>query len=124
MLTLALSCPSAFKRQLDEVLASAQTGYIAIVGPPGGGSPHFLPAIFITLNNKQHQSVIRYYCFTQVHDPLFLRRVTGTEFLKSMVEQLQQQFGHLLPEGGRYDYSPERLQQLLLLPWSTFHCPG
>jgi DNA replication protein DnaC len=103
----------AFKRQLDEVLASAQTGHIAIVGPPGSGKSTFLTRYIHRLEQQQHQAVIRYYCFTQVHDPLFLRRVTVTEFLKSMIEQLQQQFGHLLPEGGRYDYSPERLQQLI-----------
>jgi len=40
----------AFKRQLDEVLASAQTGYIAIVRPSWWRKSTFLTAIFITLN--------------------------------------------------------------------------
>jgi hypothetical protein len=103
----------AFTRQLDEVLVSVQAGYVAIIGPPGSGKSTFLTRYLHHIEQRHHQPVIRYYCFTQVHDPLFLRRVSAAEFLKSMIEQLHQQFGHLLPEEGRYDYSAERLQQLL-----------
>jgi len=103
----------AFTCQLDEVLVSVQAGYVAIIGPPGSGKSTFLTRYLHHIEQRHHQPVIRYYCFTQVHDPLFLRRVSAAEFLKSMIEQLHQQFGHLLPEEGRYDYSAERLQQLL-----------
>ena len=102
-----------FERKVDDLIASVQAGYVAILGPPGSGKSTFITR-YIQKRERQHdQPVIRYYCFTQVNDPLFRQRVTGAEFLKSMVEQLWQQFGHLLPGEGRYDYSPEKFYQLL-----------
>ena len=102
-----------FKYQLDAVLAATEAGYVALVGPPGSGKSTFLTRYIRQIEQQYHQPVIRYYCFTEVHDPLFPKRVTAAEFLKSMIEQLLLQFGYLLPDEKRYEYSPERLQKLL-----------
>ena len=102
-----------FERKVDDLIASMQAGYVVIVGPPGSGKSTFIARYIQKREWQYHQPVIRYYCFTEVNDPLFRQRVSKTEFLKSMIEQLWQQFGHLLPEEGRYDYSLKKFYQLL-----------
>ncbi len=114
----------AFERKIDDLLTDVQAGYIAMVGPPGSGKSTFLTRYIQKRERQHHQPVIRYYCFTEVNDPLFRQRVSGTEFLKSMVEQLWRQFGHLLPEEGRYDYSPEKFYQHLLHLGQYFETQG
>lgn len=102
-----------FERQLDELLTQIQTGYVAIVGPPGSGKSTFLTRYIEKYERKNRQPIIRYYCFIEVNDPLFRQRVSSTGFLISMIEQLWRQFSRVLPQERRYDYSPERFHQLL-----------
>jgi hypothetical protein len=75
---------------IDQAIESADAGYIAIVGPPGSGKSTSITQYIKKYEIRRRQSVIRYYCFTSLTDPASHRRLNKSEFLDSVIQQLQQ----------------------------------
>jgi NACHT domain len=113
----------SFEKEVLKVLFRVQSTYTAIVGTPGSGKSTFVTRFTDELR-RRGQPIIRYYAFTQVNDPLQRERVTAQAFLKSMIEQLCQEFRALISEERQYDYSESRLNELLTLLGSHFHLRG
>ncbi|GEM_PF-4835907 len=112
-----------FEQEVLEVLFRGESTYTAIVGTPGSGKSTFITRFTDELR-RRGQPIIRYYAFTQINDPLQRERVTAQAFLKSMIEQLCQEFRNLIPDERRYDYSESRLNELLTLLGSHFKLRG
>lgn len=89
-----------------------EEGYGAVVGPPGIGKSTLLSK-YVEQLEEQNQPVLRYFAYTTLNDPQSSRRVSASEFTKSLIEQLYGRFGSLLPEEGRFEYTQSRLLELL-----------
>ncbi len=99
-------------------------GYSAVLGPPGSGKSTLLTQVAERLQ-RDVRPVVRYYGFIRLTDPDAVRRVTREEFVKSIIEQLYASFGDdVLPSARRYDYSPQRLLQLLAAAGERFRADG
>jgi hypothetical protein len=98
-------------------------GYSAVLGPPGSGKSTLLTRVVEHLQ-REGRPVVRYYGFIRLTDPDAARRVTREEFTKSIIEQLYASFGDSLPAGRRYEYSPQRLLQLLTEAGERFRKKG
>ena len=112
-----------FEQEVLKVLFRGESTYTAIVGTPGSGKSTFITRFTDELR-RRGQPIIRYYAFTQINDPLQRERVTAQAFLKSMIEQLCQEFRDLIPEERQYNYSESRLNELLTLLGSHFRLRG
>jgi GTPase SAR1 family protein len=113
----------SFEQEVLRVLFCGESTYTAIVGTPGSGKSTFITRFTDELRRRS-QPFIRYYAFTQVNDPLQHERVSAQAFLKSMIEQLCQEFRDLIPDERHYDYSESRLNELLILLGNHFHLRG
>lgn len=113
----------SFEQEVLRVLFRDESTYTAIVGTPGSGKSTFITRFTDGLR-RRGQQIIRYYAFTQVNDPLQHERVSAQAFLKSMIEQLCQEFRDLIPDERHYDYSESRLNELLILLGSHFRLRG
>lgn len=113
----------SFEQEVLRVLFRGESAYTAIVGTPGSGKSTFITRFTDELRRRS-QPLIRYYAFTQVNDPLQRDRVSAQAFLKSMIEQLCQEFRDLIPDERHYDYSESRLNELLILLGNHFHLRG
>ena len=113
----------SFEQEVLRVLFRGESTYTAIVGAPGSGKSTFITRFTDELR-RRGQPIIRYYAFTQVNDPLQRERVSAQAFLKSMIEQLCQEFRDVIPDGRHYDYSESRLNELLILLGNHFHLRG
>ena len=113
----------SFEQDVLRVLFRGEATYTAIVGTPGSGKSTFITRFTDELR-RRGQSTIRYYAFTQVNDPLQRERVSAQAFLKSMIEQLCQEFRDLIPDERHYEYSKSRLNELLILLGNHFHLRG
>jgi hypothetical protein len=113
----------SFEQEILKVLFRDGATYTAIVGTPGSGKSTFITRFTDKLRHRG-QPLIRYYAFTQVNDPLQHERVSSPTFLKSMIEQLCQEFRDLIPDERHYDYSESRLKELLILLGKHFHLRG
>lgn len=113
----------SFEQEVLEVLFRGESTYTAIVGAPGSGKSTFITRFTDELR-RRGQPIIRYYAFTQVNDPLQRERVSAQAFLKSMIEQLCQEFRDVIPDERHYDYSESRLNELLILLGNHFHLRG
>ncbi|BAZ19742.1 hypothetical protein NIES4073_06150 [Kalymmatonema gypsitolerans NIES-4073] len=112
-----------FEQEVLKILFRGESTYTAIVGTPGSGKSTFITRFTDELR-RRGQPITRYYAFTQINDPLQRERVTAQAFLKSMIEQLYQEFRDLIPEERQYDYSESRLNELLTLLGSHFRLRG
>ena len=112
-----------FEQGVLKVLLRNESTYTAILGTPGSGKSTFITRFTDELRRRA-QPIIRYYAFTQVNDPLQRERVTAQAFLKSMIEQLCQEFRDLIPDERRYEYSESRFNELLTLLGSYFRLRG
>ncbi len=112
-----------FEQEVLKNIFRDEASYTAIVGSPGSGKSTFITKFTDELK-RRGQPLIRYYAFTQVNDPLQRERVSSEAFLKSMIEQLCQEFRDLIPENRQYDYSESRLNELLTLLGSHFKIRG
>jgi len=112
-----------FEQGVLKVLFRNESTYTAILGTPGSGKSTFITRFTDELRRRA-QPIIRYYAFTQVNDPLQRERVTAQAFLKSMIEQLCQEFRDLIPDDRRYEYSESRFNELLTLLGSYFRLRG
>lgn len=112
-----------FEQQVLKVLFRGESTYTAIVGTPGSGKSTFITRFTDELR-RRGQPIIRYYAFAKVNDPFEHERVTAQAFLKSMIEQLCQEFRDLIPDERRYEYSESRLNELLTLLGSHFKLRG
>jgi tetratricopeptide (TPR) repeat protein len=112
-----------FEQELLKVLFRDESTYTAIVGTPGSGKSTFITRFTDELR-RRGQPIIRYYAFAKVNDPFERERVTAQAFLKSMIEQLCQEFRDLIPEERQYDYSESRFNELLTLLGSHFKLRG
>jgi NACHT domain len=113
----------SFEREVLRILFRGESIYTAIVGAPGSGKSTFITRFTDELR-RRGQPTIRYYAFTQINDPLQRERVSAQAFLKSMIEQLCQEFRDLIPDERQYDYSESRLNGLLILLGNHFHLRG
>ncbi|MES1026228.1 ATP-binding protein [Gloeocapsa sp. BRSZ] len=113
----------SFEQEVLRVLFRGESTYTAIVGTPGSGKSTFITRFTDELR-RRGQPIIRYYAFTQVNDPLQRERVSAQAFLKSMIEQLSQEFRDLIPDERHYEYSESRLNELLILLGNHFHLRG
>jgi len=113
----------SFEQEVLKVLFRSDSTYTAIVGTPGSGKSTFITR-FTDVLRRRGQPIIRYYAFTQVNDPFQRERLSAQAFLKSIIEQLCQEFRHLIPNERQYDYSESRLNELLTLLGSHFHLRG
>jgi NACHT domain len=105
---------TTYKQEVVRVLFRDQGGYTVIVGTPGSGKSTFITRFTDELRNGG-QPIVRYYAFTRVNDAFQRERAGKEAFLKSIIEQLYAEFRDLIPDEGRYDYSEQRLLQLLTL---------
>lgn len=112
-----------FEQKVLKVLFRDKSTYTAIVGTPGSGKSTFITRFTDELR-RRGQPIIRYYAFAKVNDPFERERVTAQAFLKSMIEQLCQEFRDLIPDEKRYEYSESRLNELLTLLGSHFKLRG
>ncbi|MEZ2238011.1 AAA family ATPase [Microcoleus sp.] len=112
-----------FEQKVLKVLFRDESTYTAIVGTPGSGKSTFITRFTDELR-RRGQPIIRYYAFAKVNDPFERERVTAQAFLKSMIEQLCQEFRDLIPDERRYEYSESRLNELLTLLGSHFKLRG
>lgn len=112
-----------FEQEVLKVLFRDKSTYTAIVGTPGSGKSTFITE-FTDKLRRRRQPIIRYYAFAKVNDPFERERVTAQAFLKSMIEQLCQEFRDLIPDERRYEYSESRLNELLTLLGSHFKLRG
>ncbi|ODH00717.1 hypothetical protein A4S05_32025 [Nostoc sp. KVJ20] len=112
-----------FEQEVLKVLFRDESTYTAIVGTPGSGKSTFITRFTDELR-RRGQPIIRYYAFAKVNDPFERERVTAQAFLKSMIEQLCQEFRDLIPEERQYDYSESRFNELLTLLGSHFKLRG
>jgi GTPase SAR1 family protein len=103
-----------FEQDVERVLFRDRGGYTAIVGTPGSGKSTFITQ-FTDKLRERGQPLVRYYAFTQVNDTFQRERVGKEAFLKSIIEQLYAEFHDLVPDERRYNYSEQRLLQLLTL---------
>lgn len=102
-------------KALDDLVTwgeELEEGYGAVVGPPGIGKSTLLSK-YVEHLEEQSQPVLRYFAYTTLNDPQSSRRVSASEFTKSLIEQLHGRFGSLLPEEGRFEYTQSRLLDLL-----------
>lgn len=113
----------AFEQEVLKVLFRDEFTYTAIVGTPGSGKSTFITRFTDELR-RRGQPIIRYYAFAKVNDPFERERVTAQAFLKSMIEQLCQEFRDLIPEEKQYDYSESRFNELLTFLGSHFKLRG
>lgn len=102
-----------FEKELESLISQTDSGYILLIGPPGSGKSSFITEYIRKRERKLRDSVIRYYCFTEVNDPSRHERATADSFLKGVVEQIWRQYGHLLPQERRYSYTREDLHSYL-----------
>lgn len=77
------------ERDIDEAIEATESGYLAIVGPPGSGKSTSITQYTKRYEIRHKQPVIRYYCFTSLMDPASHRRLSKHEFLDSLIQQLQ-----------------------------------
>jgi GTPase SAR1 family protein len=105
---------STFEQEVVRVLFRDRGGYTAIVGTPGSGKSTFITRFTDELRDRG-QPLVRYYAFTRVNDTFQRERAGKEAFLKSIIEQLYAEFHHLIPDEGRYNYSEQRLLELLTL---------
>jgi hypothetical protein len=112
-----------FEQEVLKVLLRDESTYTAIVGTPGSGKSTFITRFTDELR-RRGQPIIRYYAFAKVNDPFERERVTAQAFLKSMIEQLCQEFRDLIPDERRYEYSESRLNELLTFLGSHFKLRG
>lgn len=113
----------AFEQDVLQTLFRNGATYTAIVGSPGSGKSTFITQLINGLRGKG-EPIIRYYAFTQVNDPLQRERVGAEAFLKSMIEQLRQEFHDIVPDERRYEYTESRLNELLILLGNYFSLRG
>jgi GTPase SAR1 family protein len=105
---------STFTQEVVRVLFRDRGGYTAIVGTPGSGKSTFITRFTDELR-RRGQPLVRYYAFTRVNDASQRERAGKEAFLKSIIEQLYAEFHALIPDERRYDYSEQRLLELLTL---------
>jgi NACHT domain len=105
---------STFEQEVVRVLFRDRGGYTAIVGTPGSGKSTFITRFTDELRDRG-QPIVRYYAFTRVNDTFQRERAGKEAFLKSIIEQLYAEFCDLIPDERRYDYSEQRLLELLTL---------
>lgn len=74
---------------IDQAIQRTVSGYIAIIGSPGSGKSTTITQYIKKYENRRNQPVIKYYCFTSLMDSGSHRRLTRTEFLDSIIQQLQ-----------------------------------
>ncbi|MEA5598718.1 NACHT domain-containing protein [Rivularia sp. UHCC 0363] len=113
----------AFEKDVLQTIFRDGATYTAIVGPPGSGKSTFITQLIKKLR-RQGQPLVRYYAFTQINDPLQRERVGVEAFLKSMIEQLRQEFPEIIPDERRYEYTESRLNELLILIGNHFNLRG
>ncbi|MEQ8280121.1 MAG: ATP-binding protein [Deltaproteobacteria bacterium] len=86
---------------------------LAVVGPPGSGKSTLLSRLGDELDGYGRFTVLRYYAYVSMLDPEQSRRAGVESFVRGLSEQVWTKYGDLIQTGRRYDYSVERLGQLL-----------
>lgn len=103
-----------FKEQLDSQLNLTESGYIVVTGPPGCGKSTALSQYFAELEKKRANefSVIRYYCFVQIHDNHQGLRLEAQSLHVNLLTELKKNFSKILNK-RRFDFSKEHFLEAI-----------